>query len=217
MTTTTASPAPPPEHDHFVLHAMHWEFYEFLLEQIGDRPIRVTFDDGSLEIMSPLPRHERCKSRFARLIELLSLELDIPIQPLGSTTFRRKDRRKGLEPDECYYVQHAADVAGKDELDLRVDPPPDLAIEIDITTRSIPRQPVYAALGMPEIWRFDGRRLAILLLDPDGKYAPAAASLAFPFLPMEKFEQFLFRLAADPQNAVLRDFRDWVKMLHRAP
>lgn len=192
---------------------MPWEFYDFLLEQIGDRPIRVTYDNGSLEIMSPLPKHEKWKSRFGRLIELMSLELDIPVEPLGSATFRRKDRGKGLEPDECYYIQHAADIEGKDELDLRVDPPPDLVIEIDIMSRSISRQPIYAALGVPELWRFDGRRLTVLLLGLDGKYLPSAASLAFSFLPMAKFEQFLLRLASEPQNAVLREFRDWVKTL----
>src|SRR5207248_7594858 len=101
VTTTAAATAPPPEHDHFLLHDVPWGFYEYLLNQIGDRAIRVTFDDGSLEIMSPLPTHEKWKTRFGRLIELMSLELDIPIEPLGSTTFRRKDRRKGLEPDEC--------------------------------------------------------------------------------------------------------------------
>jgi Uma2 family endonuclease len=123
--------------------------------------------------------------------------------------------KKGLEPDECYYVQHAADVEGKDELDLKKDPPPDLAIEIDITHRSIPRLPIYAALGVPEVWRFDGLKLTVLILGDDGKYRPATSSLAFPFLPMETFSSFLLRLASEPQIAVLREFRDWVKTLQR--
>jgi len=107
-----------------VLDGVSWDFYEQLLEEIGDRPIRVTFDNGSLEMMAPLPLHERWKKRIARMIELLCVELDIEIDTLGSTTFRREDLAKGLEPDECYYVQHADDVRGKKELDLAVDPPP---------------------------------------------------------------------------------------------
>lgn len=213
MTTTATAIAPPPGDQHLLHDDVSWAFYEHLLAEIGDRPFRVTFDDGSLEVMSPLRTHEKWKKRIARLIEMLSLELDITMATLGSTTFRRKDRGKGLEPDDCYYIQHAAAVEGKDELDLTVDPPPDLAIEIDITHRSIPRKPIYAALGVPEVWRFDARRLTVLLLGPDGTYSAAAASLAFPFLPMAKFESFLLRLASEPQNAVLREFRDWVKAL----
>ena len=137
----------------------------------------------------------------------------MPAYKTCSTTFRRKDRRKRLEPDERYYVQHAADVEGKDELDLRIDPPPDLAVEIDITSWSIPRQPIYAALGVPEVWRFTLRRLTVLHLTAGGKYGPAASSLAVPILPMREFETFLRRLASEEPTAVLREFRDWVKTL----
>lgn len=212
MTTTTRDISLA-EQQHIVLDDVSWEFYEQLLREIGDRAIRVTYDDGWMEIMSPLPRHEKWKKRIARLIEFLSFELDIPIETLGSTTFKREDRKKGLEPDECYYVQHAAEVRDKDELDLAVDPPPDLAIEIDITSRSIPRQPIYAALGVPELWRFQGGRLVVLHLRDDGHYQPVASSLAFPFLPMKQFEGFLLRLRDEQQNHVLREFRDWARTL----
>ena len=211
---TAAGPAPTPlvDQQHVVLHGVSWEFYEHLLEQLGNRPIRVTFDNGDLEMMAPLPLHERWKKRMARLIEALSEELDIEIDTLGSTTFRSRAVTRGLEPDECYYVQHADAVRGKQELDLTVDPPPDLAIEIDITRRSIPRQPIYASLRIPELWRFD-RKLTVLRLGADGQYHAAQSSAAFPFLPLVQFERFLMRMEAEKQTAVLREFRRWVRAL----
>lgn len=210
--TTVGSTIPLTDQQHIVLDDVSWDFYERLLTELENRPIRVTYDRGRLEIMSPLPRHEKWKKRLGRLIELLSFELDIAVETLGSTTFKREDLEKGLEPDECYYVQHAAAVRGKDELDLTVDPPPDLAIEVDITSRSIPRQPIYAALGVPELWRFD-ERLFVLRLDASGNYQPFEHSGVFPFLPMKQFESFLLRLKDEEQNRVLRAFRDWVRTL----
>src|SRR5205814_3142396 len=94
------------DQQHIVLDDVSWDFYERVLEEIGDRPIRVTFSEGSIEIMSPLPEHERTKKIIARLLELLTLELDIPLECFGSTTFRREDKQKGLEPDECYYLKN---------------------------------------------------------------------------------------------------------------
>jgi Uma2 family endonuclease len=204
------------DQQHIVLDDVSWQFYQRLLEEIGDRPIRVTFNDGSLEMMAPLPLHERWKSRIGRLVEALSEELDIEIETLGSTTFRRDDLEKGLEPDECYYVQHAAAVHGKDEFDLTADPPPDLAIEIDITHRSVPRQPIYAALGVPELWRFDARQLTVLRLR-DGTYHASSGSEVFPFLPMAQFQAFVMRMEDEPQNRVLREFRNWLRGLPNLP
>lgn len=213
--TTTARTIPLTDQQHIVLNDVSWGFYEQLLREIGERAIRVTYDDGWMEIMSPPPRHERWKTRIGRMIEIISLELDIPVDTLGSTTFKREDRKKGLEPDECYYVQNEPAIRGKDELDLAVDPPPDLAVEVDITSRSIPREPIYAALGVPELWRFD-ERLFVLRLHANGKYYPAERSEVFPFLPMKQFEAFLLRLKDEEQNRVLREFRDWVNTLRKA-
>src|SRR4051812_41168123 len=170
---------------HIVLTDVSWELYQQLLREIGDRPIRITYDRGSMEIISPLPKHERWKTRIGRLIELMAVELQISMETLGSRTFRRKAKKVGLEPDECYYVQHAAKVRNKDRLNLKVDPPPDLVVELDITHRSIAREPIYAKLGVPELWRYDGKRLTVLELKPDGKYHERDTSLAFPFLPMD--------------------------------
>lgn len=201
------------DQQHIVLDDVSWEFYQHLLDEIGDRPIRVTYDSGSLEIIAPLNVHEYWKKRIGQMIELMCLERDIEVIPAGSTTFKREDKEKGLEPDECYYVQHADAIRFKDELDLMKDPPPDLAVEIDITSRSIARQPIYAVLGVPELWRFDGKRLGVLRLGADGVYASQENSGVFPFLSMVEFNQFLKRFEKEEHNTVMRAFRDWVVRL----
>jgi Uma2 family endonuclease len=209
---TTTHPISLAGQQHIVLDGVSWETYEQILRDLQDRPIRVTYDRGTLEMMAPLPYHERWKTRYGRLIEAMCEERDIEVDSLGSSTFRREDLDRGLEPDECYYVQHADDVREKHEIDLTVDPPPDLVVEIDITRTSVPKQPIYASLGVPELWRFDGKRLNVLRLRK-GKYHPAKSSAIFPFLPMAQFQQFVLRLASERQSKVLREFRAWVNTL----
>src|SRR3954466_13251495 len=111
-----------------------------------------------------MPEHERPKRFIGRMIESLTMELGIAVACFGSTTFRRKDRSKGLEPDECYYFRDEPRMRGRKRLNMIKDPPPELVVEIDITSRSVPREPIYAALGVPEIWRYDGRRIQCLQL-----------------------------------------------------
>jgi Uma2 family endonuclease len=195
---------------HFVLEDASWELYEKLLHDIGDRPIRVTYDDGRMEIMSPLPEHERPKKLIGWMIEMLALELNRPMVCLGSTTFRRKDKAKGLEPDECYYFRDEAKMRGRKRLDLRKDPPPELVVEIDVTSRSVPREPIYAALGVPEIWRFDGLRLHCLHL-VDGEYRHRKRSLAFPFLEPTRLQPFIDELTEKDDTTILRQFVAWVR------
>src|SRR5207253_11098045 len=108
-------------------------------------------------------------------------ELDVPHAPYGSVTLRRRLKKKGIEPDDCFYIQSQPRIVGKKRFDFAKDPPPDLAIEIDITSRSIPRLPIYASLGVPEIWRYDGKRLRCLLLT-SGRYNESASGTAFPKL-----------------------------------
>jgi Uma2 family endonuclease len=213
--TAASDISPLDQQQHIVLDDVSWDFYEHQLEENGDRHIRVTFSDGSLEIMPPLPKHERWGSRIGRLIEAMCEERDIMMAPAGAATFRDKQKHKGLEPDECYYIAHweaAQELEGP--FDPSIHPPPDLAIEIDITRRSIAKQPVYAALGIPELWRFDGERLQVLALSRAGRYEDRSASSAFPFLPMPQFEQFLLRFDTERNdNAVTRAFREWVRSL----
>ena len=132
-----------------------------------------------------------------------------------STTFSRDDLQKGLEPDECYYIAHAAAIIGKQELDLTVDPPPDLAIEVDISPPGVARQPIYAALGVPEIWRYDGRRLICLHRHSEQatgpRYVPADRSISFPQLSLADLGRFIEIALTRGQSAAVQEFRDWLR------
>jgi len=162
--------------------------------------------------MAQHPYHERYKKFVGRFIEILSLELDIPIVSVGNTTFRREDLEKGLEPDECYYVQHELQMRHKwDDIDLTKEPPPDLVVEMDYTHHAVNRENIYAALGVPEIWRFNLNRLEVLVLGGGARYQPSSKSLAFPFLPMDEFKRFLQLAMTTPETELVKSFREWVK------
>ncbi|MDB5298539.1 MAG: hypothetical protein JWO87_202 [Phycisphaerales bacterium] len=210
---TLADPIPLSEQQHLVLDGVSWGYYERTLEEIGDRPLRVTFHRGTIEIMPPLSEHEFAKSTIGVLIEVMAMELDVPMQSFGSTTFRRRDKQAGLEPDQCYYLKNESKVRGMKRFEPKRHPPPDLAVEIDITSRSIAREPVYADLGVPELWRYNGRRLTVLVLNSSRKYVAAETSAGFPFLPIRPFEAFIHRMEREARTTVVREFRDWVKTL----
>lgn len=205
--TLAASPSGPA----FLLHEVSWKFYQDLLEQIGGQNIRVTYDRGDMELMSPLPKHERWKKWIGGMIELLSVELNIPMCRFGSTTFKREDLRKGLEPDECYYIANQARVRDRDEIDLAIDPPPDLVIEVDYLHRAINRESIYSAMGVAEIWKYDLHELQFLVLSPDGEYHQVQTSRAFSFLDRGVIEQVLERFGVEEETGVLRSWRDHVQ------
>src|SRR4051812_49434504 len=163
---TRGGPTPLPLDDmqHIVLEGASWQLYERLLREVGDRPVRINYDQGRLEMMSPLPEHEGVKSFIHDLVRTLALELDIGMTCLGSTTFRRQDKGKGLEPDDCYYFKDEKRMRGRKRLNLKKDPPPELVVEIDVTSSSVPREGIYVGLGVREIWRWDGARLECLEL-----------------------------------------------------
>jgi Uma2 family endonuclease len=218
ITTKTTPPVPTkstrPPGEQFLLRGMSWEFYVHLLEELGNRQIQVTYDRGELELMSPFYRHESYSRLLGRMVEILAEELGMPFIMAGSTTFRRQSLQRGLEPDECFYIAHASDILGKENLDLEVDPPPDLAIEVDITHRSINRIPIYESLGIPELWRFDGGQLVVYLRQPSGVYAePQTESLIFPTIPLSGLIEFLNRFTETDHGTLLREFRTWVKQL----
>ena len=207
-------PAPadkPHAEQRVLLEGVSWTTYERLLRELNDRPIHLTYDDGLLEIFVPGPPHENVKKIVARLIEAYADASGIDVEGLGSMTMKVR-RKKGLEPDECYYVGNIGRALGLGEkFDAKKDPPPDLAIEVDVTSDSLPREPIYAALRVPEIWRHDGERFGVLLRQADGAYAPAAASAAFPALPMEQVNRFLAVGLADGQSAAVRALREWMR------
>jgi Uma2 family endonuclease len=198
---------------HVVLHAASWEFYEAVLDEIGDSHIFVNYDRGEMEVMAPSQQHDRDKSFIARLLEAMALELDIDIECFGSTTWKRKSVKRGIEPDECFYIGNAAKIRHK-EIDLEHDPAPDLALEIDVRSSALDRESIYAALKIPELWRYDGRTLTFLQLQHDRTYAPCSRSLSFPMLTSGDLERFLNQRASLSSNQVLKQFLIWVREQH---
>ncbi len=135
-----------------ILHDISWDEFEAILVDLGEsRGSRIAYDQGKLEIMTPLPEHEVNKIYVSNFVEILLEELDLEFCPLGSTTFKNQSMLKGIEPDSCFYIQNEAAIRGKNRLDLTIDPPPDLVLEIDLTNRSHPE--IYQSLGVPELWR----------------------------------------------------------------
>jgi len=199
-----------------VLHDVPWAHYDALLELFKDRPLRLTYDRGTLELMTPLSIHERYKMLVGRMIDVMTLEWGIRIVAVGSTTFRSEEARRGLEPDQCYYLANAAGVADWSRVDLDVDPPPDLAVEIDVTSDSAIRLGIYAALKIPEVWRFDGETLEVLRREGDA-YRPAPASVALPSPPIAEMARFLMRYNLGDDTALTREFRDWLLKSIPAP
>ena len=192
------------------LENISWSEFEAILEDLSEhRASRIAYDRGKLEIMTPLPEHEVNKVYISNFVEILLEELDIEFCPLGSTTFKNRIMFKGIEPDSCFYIQNETKVRGKDRLDLAVDPPPDLALEIDITNRTHPE--IYQSLGVPELWRYKRDELQILLL-VDGKYVESDKSANFPdFDLIEVIPQYLTQCRTEGRNRGIKAFRSWVR------
>jgi Uma2 family endonuclease len=199
-----------PAEQRFRISGIDWPTYVKFSDLLPERRIRITYDRGVMELMTLSPEHERAKKRLARLIEALAEEMDIDFAAYGSMTCRRADIERGLEPDECYWFTHEEAMRGRDKIDFRRDPPPDLAVEVEISHSSIARLPLYASLGMPEVWRWDGKRLRVGLLGDDGEYHDGDRSLIFPFLPVAELIPFLTMREPSEMRAV-RAFREWVR------
>jgi Uma2 family endonuclease len=199
--------------DYLYLPEVSWQTYVNLRRESDDsgRHLRITFDRGEMEIMSPSRKHEYKKRFIGRMIETYTEELNTPISSVGSTTFKDELKQKGLEPDECYYVQNEALVRDLEEIKLGVDPPPDLAIEIDITTTVVKRLPIYAAFAFPEIWRYRKGVIEVHLLGDDGQYQISNSSKCFPKLPITKLTEFLSQAGQTDETTWIRSFRAWVR------
>ena len=203
-----------PAEQRVIVQNVSWATYEKLLADLANQSsTRLTYDRGTLEIMSPLPEHERYNRILALLIEMLADAMGIDVEDLGSTTFRRADLARGFEPDSCFYVQHEADIRGKAVIDLAVDPPPDLVIEVDITSGSLNKFPLYAQIGVPEIWHCDGEQVRIHTLVAGG-YVESATSRALPLFTSTALSEFLHQGTTMPRTALLRAFRTWMRAQH---
>ncbi len=193
-----------------LLENISWSEFEAILEDLGEkRSSRIAYDCGNLSIMTPLPEHEVNKIYVSNFVEILLEELDIEFCPLGSTTFKNQLMAKGIEPDNCFYIEHESAVRGKNRLDLTIEPPPDLAIEIDITNRTHPE--IYSALGVPELWRFEAGKLQILVLESD-KYIESQISPNFlDFDLINNIPHYLQQCKTEGRNKGIKAFRSWVK------
>jgi Uma2 family endonuclease len=189
-----------------VLENVQWETFVELAEQRRGSVPRMTFDEGVLELMSPRRQHENIGSLIGRLVETYTEVRDIEIQTVASTTFKRKDLQKAFEADESYYIEHAELIRPKEEVDLSIDPPPDLVIEVEITSSTIQKLKLFAAMGVPEVWRHDGERLQMLMLSND-EYVPIESSRALGELSAKIIDAFLDRRFDLGETAIIRQFR----------
>jgi Uma2 family endonuclease len=198
----------PPEQK-VIIADVSWQTYEQLLADLADRSApRLTYDCGTLEIMSPTPRREELNRNLALIVTVLAAALGLDVRNLGSATFRREDLGRGFEPDSCFYVEHEASVRGKARIDLSQDPPPDLVIEIDITSGSLDKFPIYRQIGVPEIWRYDGHRLAIHHLTGD-EYQEVETSRAFRGVKADDLNKLLEESLSRPSTQWLRSVQEW--------
>ena len=194
-----------------------WEEYENLLADLGEGyAVRIFYDNGRMEVMAPASTHEKPKSVIHRLVTALSDELDIDVESLGSTTLRKEMRAAGAEPDDCFYVQNASLIIGKEDLDLAHDPPPDVVVEIDRTSTSLNKFAIYAGLDVPEIWRVAGRKVQFYLL-AGNRYEESPISGAFPFLSAQVLSEFIERGLKEGERKVAKAFREWVREHHHPP
>lgn len=193
-----------------LFHDISWREFEAILEEWGEqRSSRIAYSEGTLEIMSPLPEHETAKVFVGDFVKILLDELGVEWISLGSTTFKRELTAAGIEPDDCFYIQNCSRMIGKKRLDLTIDPPPDLAIEIDLTSKT--QISAYAALKVAEVWCYDDGTLKINVLR-DGNYESVQVSPTFPGLRLvEVIPQFIKRGQTEAMSAVQRSFRQWVR------
>jgi len=192
------------------LEDVDWHEFEMILAELGDRRnTRIAYTNRVLTIVAPLYEHESSKVTLGDLVKVLLEELDVNYAAAGSTTLKRQDLGKGAEPDDSFYIESCEQVLGKKKIDLNIDPPPDLAIEIDLTSKT--QIGIYEALGVPELWRFDSGQLRIDVLR-DGKYVQVKKSRIFPDWPVAELARtYIDKAIAAGQGVATKELRKWVR------
>ena len=195
-----------------VLKDIDWSDFEAILEDLGEhRSSRIAYDRGILSIMSPLPEHEVNKVLIGDLLKVLLEELELDFWSLGSTTFKNKIMLQGIEPDDCFYIKNESLIRGKNRIDLVIDPPPDLAIEVEVTSRS--NLSIYAKLGVSELWRFEKNKLKIDILQ-DGVYVNSDFSSIFADIPLlDIIPEYLAKAKANGRNKTIKEFRQFINQI----
>jgi len=193
-----------------LLNAISWNEYERFLQDFEKRAgWRLAYDGGKLEIMPPTLEHAYHSFSFHDFVRAYCDEFDLELVGAGSTTFRRQFLEKGVEPDECYYVQNAEKMIGK-KFSSKEYPVPDVAVEVDVTTQSLDKFPIYAALQIPEVWIYDGETVAFYQLEI-GEYHQISNSRALPLLSADILTEFLEMSRTKGQTSALKSFRGWLK------
>ncbi len=214
MTSLTIEPSRAVGEPGVVVHAIGWEGYETILRLVGERRSpRLLYSQGDLIMMSPSLSHELFAERFGILILEVSAGLRIPCRPTAMTTFRREDLDRGIEGDKTFYFANEPRIRGRKKIDLTIDPPPDLAIEVEITHQSETALSIWKQLGVPEIWDFKGRtgNLRFYLRGEDGTYAESKTSMVFPVLTSNEVAEWVNRPETIAESEWLLQVRDWVR------
>lgn len=202
----------PPSVPNVILNNVSWQSYECLLKDFENCSApRLTYDKGALQIMSPLPEHEERNRALALLVEVLAEERGFSIRSLGSTTFRREEDQRGFEPDSCFYIQNARALGRSRRIDLSQDPSPDLVIEIDTTRPSLDKLPLYAQVGVPEVWLDTGEQVSVFARRDANGYDEAPQSLAFPGLTGARLTEFVSASEQLERLDWLRAVRSWAR------
>lgn len=194
-----------------VFHGVPWETYMGLLSAHGEGRMRLTYHRGVLEIMTLSQLHERLSRLLHNFIKVLSKEYGLEVASVGSTTMPSQERDSGGEADESYYIRHEEIVREREAYDPEIDPPPDLAVEIDLSSSSSRRLLVYAELGIPEVWQYDGQQLEFKVLGDDGHYHLIETSLAFERLRSADLQSFIHRRGTVGENALEEELRLWIR------
>jgi Uma2 family endonuclease len=212
QTVESPSVSCPKTEQRLLLPDVSWEAYEMIGAALKDRPaVRLTYDRGNLEIMTTSPEHEKLKKRLGRLVETLAEEFNLPLETAGSMTFKRHASQRGLEVDDCFWIAHEAQMRLRQEWDPAVDPPPDLALEIEISRSFADRIDICASLRIPEVWCFNGTSLRVLILQPELKYRETESSPTFPGISIAGIVPFLAPNEAMDYLSTIRAFRAWVR------
>ncbi|BAQ62633.1 flavodoxin reductases (ferredoxin-NADPH reductases) family 1 [Geminocystis sp. NIES-3708] len=200
--------------DRVLLYNIDWQQFENILIDLGQtRSARIAYDNGILEIMNPLPEHEYYKENIGDCIKDIAEVLERDYENLGSTTWRKQAKMAGIEPDNCFYFQNEAKIRGKLDYDLNQDPPPDLALEIDLTSKSLNRFPIYVRLGIPEVWCYDEGLLKVYLLQNDETYQESRSSLVFPDLPVQEIPEVINQYRMQGRRKIRQEIRKWALTL----
>lgn len=196
-----------------ILEPVSWETFNQLLQELGDkRSQRLAYSQGTMEIMTPLGKHEHSHRFIDRIIYVIIDELALEVKSLGSLTLKVDSLKKGVEPDSCFYIQNEFRVRNKQNIEIGVDPVPDLVLEIDVTSSSLDKLSIYGALEVPEIWRYNGYSLTALIWDSDNQaYQVSDYSRAFSWLKVNELSSFMQQCLRDGETKTLKDFRRWLQ------